>query len=465
MKKIFYLVFLIILCFLFNIEINAEEIDCNSQEYACLKCEYNLPFSPDSKVQFIIYSDGTKLNYYENTTTKPPNDLGSIPNNYRYTYSGNNFKSGNKLVCPQYLYYSIGGIYNYNFSFSNENLLFTNKKELVNSSGNGKEIFKEQTDILSCNYEGINNGINYNINIESNGKQVWTDANVKIMSSAVKLEHFLDNSGNLKDKSSCPTYYFYCESGGCAIFAKSISGGNQVEGDTNLSGDVIQEQTDFYDGTQFKKLLGSLKTPLSVLAPQALKFTLTIDGNKLATLESDVTANDKLCSGNDCSSNASGYTEQGLKNIVQYCNILYEKYPSYKNEQDNLQKRMDECIDFYQFYGKLIANGIVQDLSEGCEIFSSDLKNKLVWILNLIKIAGPILALGLGTLDFIKVLANGDADKEMKTASKRFMIRLGAAALLFIIPLILAFLLDVFLGNKDGYDPDNPFCVYIDWNE
>ncbi len=223
------------------------------------------------------------------------------------------------------------------------------------------------------------------------------------------------------------------------------------------------------DGTQFKNLLGSLRPPLETLSKEklgdsfnVLALPLTIDG-KSATLN-DVTANDKLCSGNDCSSNALGYTEQGLKNVVQYCNILYEKYPSYKNEQ-NIQKRMDECSDFYQFYGELIANGIVEDFSQGCAIFSTKLKEKLVWILDIIKIAGPILALGLGTLDFVKVLANGDADKEMKTAFKRFMTRLGAAALLFIIPLILAFLLDVFLGNKDGYDPDNPFCVYIDWNE
>ena len=106
----------------------------------------------------------------------------------------------------------------------------------------------------------------------------------------------------------------------------------------------------------------------------------------------------------------------------------------------------------------MVNNGIVRDLSNGCNIFSDDFVGILTDILDIMKIAGPILALGLGTLDFIKAIASGDADKEMKNAFKRFSTRITAAILLFIIPFILAFLMDTFIGNQNGYDADNPFC-------
>ena len=107
----------------------------------------------------------------------------------------------------------------------------------------------------------------------------------------------------------------------------------------------------------------------------------------------------------------------------------------------------------------------MSDLTSGCDFVTNDLLDKLVWILDLVKIAGPILALGLGTLDFIKVLAAGDADKELKNAFNRFSIRIVAAILLFIIPVLLAFLMDIFIGNQDGYNSDNPFCNVVEWDD
>ena len=117
------------------------------------------------------------------------------------------------------------------------------------------------------------------------------------------------------------------------------------------------------------------------------------------------------------------------------------------------------------FYDDMVKKGIINDLSIGCDFITSELAEKLKWLLDLLKIAGPIAALGLGTLDFVKAIASGDADKEMKSAFKKFTTRMIAAALLFIVPLVLAFMMDTFLGNQDGYDPGNPFCDVIDWTE
>ncbi len=162
------------------------------------------------------------------------------------------------------------------------------------------------------------------------------------------------------------------------------------------------------------------------------------------------------CKGNDC----SYLINQSLTNIKYYCNDVYDNY---SNNNEYIEKRINECINFNNFYLYLVEQGIVDDLGSNCGFLSYDLVKILEKILDIIKIAGPLLALGLGTLDFVKTVASGDADKEMKNTFKRFGTRLIAAALLFLVPFILAFLMDIFLGSQDGYDSDNPFCKIVDW--
>ena len=158
------------------------------------------------------------------------------------------------------------------------------------------------------------------------------------------------------------------------------------------------------------------------------------------------------------------YTTVALKNMATYCNGLYDNYDIYKKD-GRIDNRMKECIDFDTFYDNLVKANVINDLSSGCGFMSTELQAKVVWLLNIIKIAGPILAIALGALDFVKVIASGEADKEMKTAGKRLLRRFIAAILLFIIPIILAWLMDTVLGDENGYETGNPFCGTIDWSE
>ena len=64
-------------------------------------------------------------------------------------------------------------------------------------------------------------------------------------------------------------------------------------------------------------------------------------------------------------------------------------------------------------------------------------------LLNYIKILGPSIAIVLGSLDFIKAIVSSD-EENMKKTQKRFVNRLIAAALLFLIPLIVELLLGLF---------------------
>ena len=168
------------------------------------------------------------------------------------------------------------------------------------------------------------------------------------------------------------------------------------------------------------------------------------------------------CTGEECGENLEYEIQQKLYDVAEYCQGIYR---SYGEERSVSIRRVDECISFQNFYQEGVKNNIFADYTNNCGILSKDIRDKLTWILDIIKIAGPILAVGLGTLDFVKVVASGDADKEMKSAFKRFGTRIVAAVLLFLVPVILAFLMDTFLGNQAGYDSDNPFCDIVEFNE
>ena len=215
-----------------------------------------------------------------------------------------------------------------------------------------------------------------------------------------------------------------------------------------------------YNSQTFKDLICEVK---SVLIKKGSNLD-NLAQIKLSGILYDISAVD--CSSNiKCDENSCDYIlEQKLKNTANYCNEIYSQSYNY-NDGSNYTSRLDECVQFKDFYSSLVTNGIIKDLQDGCEILSDDLVDKLVWVLDIIKIAGPILAVGLGTLDFVKVVASGDTDKEMKSAFKRFGTRIIAAVLLFLIPVILAFLMDTFLGNQSGYDSDNPFCDIVKFNE
>lgn len=256
-------------------------------------------------------------------------------------------------------------------------------------------------------------------------------------------------------------------------FTDSIRLVNDYEKNSEDS-ETVKEGTKLYDGEEYKSLICDLSGKLNALNNPSVINSLP--ELKVSNHNGSVTNNYKInslyCDGwkynskykcplGDCGNIKYTISNQVLE-IKDYCNKIFSDY-AYEPSNKGLTVRKDECISFFGFYNDLVSKGIIEDQTQGCDFISNELSEKLVWILDLIKIAGPILAIGLGTLDFIKVLASGDSDKEMKNAFKRFSTRLIAAVLLFIIPVILAFLMDVFLGNQSGYDEDNPFCDVVDW--
>ncbi|MBE6139133.1 MAG: hypothetical protein E7174_01315 [Firmicutes bacterium] len=133
------------------------------------------------------------------------------------------------------------------------------------------------------------------------------------------------------------------------------------------------------------------------------------------------------------------------------------------NDINLLNKIMNQTKTFCSSIMKNLnyndSNNCVQECLEINGIFAKDqnivdghcgFSGKLIsWIANIIKWGKylvPVIVIVLGILDFIKAIA-ADKEDEMKKAQGRFVKRLIAAALIFIVPFIIEFILD-----KLGFD-------------
>lgn len=127
--------------------------------------------------------------------------------------------------------------------------------------------------------------------------------------------------------------------------------------------------------------------------------------------------------------------------------------------EDNIKSQCKSILQHHDFEGvqkECIENclnmkDILNGYKQGTDLFDDGTTGQcgfsdrlLIWIGNIvrwIKYIIPAIVIVLGILDFIKAIAS-DKDDEMKKAQGRFIKRLIAAALIFIVPFIIEFILD-----------------------
>lgn len=147
----------------------------------------------------------------------------------------------------------------------------------------------------------------------------------------------------------------------------------------------------------------------------------------------------KKCAEDDASCKTNGMKQVNKQEtaIKKYCKSILENY----NYDGSSQQ---ECLDVCMEISKYIQEEKDRILGHQEIEFDCGFSQRLgTWILNIfkwIKYILPVLVIVLGILDFIKAIS-GDKEDEMKKAQKNFIIRLISAALVFIIPLILEFVL------------------------
>jgi len=147
-----------------------------------------------------------------------------------------------------------------------------------------------------------------------------------------------------------------------------------------------------------------------------------------------------------CKSQALFKVREVEDGIKSQCRSILEGY----NYEGGEAECVDDCLNIKDILDEYKAG---TDLAEEYEAgqcgFSARL---LVWVNNIlrwVKYILPVLVIILSILNFIKAIG-ADKDDEMKKAQKKFIIRLIAAALVFLIPLIIEFIL-----NKMGFGYDS----------
>lgn len=514
MKKIFYLMFFVSLCFLFNNDIMAAEGYCEYSltNFKSGNSNYQITSLDENGVKLRLKIDTSnkgkvniewisKLNHITKTETKYQifmnnGSLATFVSNLDSIKVYSSIVSGNSFTCPNLYaqYYQSGNpeLYIFSepistgFSISVQLNLLGQKKptnledeKIINECGAGiidpKFGLSEKMSITFKKYTNRNevcinyfDGANFCKNF-TNQDRLEIVAQSELINRTFRFEKKdLEKifSKMTASNNNCQSFWIDNSEQASNIYNVTLEKPENGLNDEFTQEDYedIKKSENILNGDEYIRLLGQLKMPLLLKYPAAGSLKLEINGRD-SSLKS-VDENNELCEDGFCNDplNLSYAIEKGIKQIRNYCNNVYSSYAS-TNNKTKMDLRMHECISFNSFYNELVSKGYINNLANDCNILSEDLKEKLVWILDILKIAGPMLAIGLGTLDFIKVIANGDADKEMKTALKRFGTRIIAAVLLFLIPFILAFLMDMFLKNKEGYDPNNPFCIEIDWTE
>lgn len=144
------------------------------------------------------------------------------------------------------------------------------------------------------------------------------------------------------------------------------------------------------------------------------------------------------------------------RELVGICDN-YSSSTNYTDENgENVKSCMTACSSLKDDIADMCGYENDQSSTQQCRTFG---ERTLAWIfkiINMIRYLIPVILIVLGVLDFIKTIASDD-DGEIKKAGTRFVKRLIAAALIFIVPLVLQFILNIF--NIPGLDPNNPFCV------
>lgn len=156
----------------------------------------------------------------------------------------------------------------------------------------------------------------------------------------------------------------------------------------------------------------------------------------------------KNCSGKGCTKylNEAKTEIDNLKkscsNILDYRDVVIE---GSEDDEGNLLK--DECIDVCVNINEILLeikeeSGLLGTENGECG-FSTRLASLGLNIMKWVKYIVPVFVIIFGIFDFIKAIG-ADKEDEMKKSQKKFITRLIAAALIFIIPFILEFVLDKF---------------------
>ncbi len=142
--------------------------------------------------------------------------------------------------------------------------------------------------------------------------------------------------------------------------------------------------------------------------------------------------------------------------LTELCNS-YRETAHYATSNANGQVQAKSCSTACSYlYSQIDKICGKSSNNAACGSLGHKIVSWLFKIIKFVRYAIPALLIILSILDYIKAIAS-DSEDEMKKVISRFSKRLVAAALIFIIPFVLEFILNIF--NLPGLNADNIFCA------
>ena len=157
-----------------------------------------------------------------------------------------------------------------------------------------------------------------------------------------------------------------------------------------------------------------------------------------------------------CNNNCNLYirdAEKIIYDIKDYCSKALSSRDIYIKTSTG-ESMKDPCVgNCLTFEKKINDLKVNYGIDNGTDDGECGLSNVLlIWILNIVKWVKyiiPVIVILMGILDFIRAVAT-DKDDGMKKAQGRFVKRLIAAALIFVVPFILEFILEKMGFSVEG---------------
>lgn len=351
-------------------------------------------------------------------------------------------------VCPNYLYET-----NNTDKIGNDTLKVYDTSQNRRSSGKG---FYYQKEVKTCRYNGNNirivnytdeNGKHYlymtsnalnkqNNSIARIGNSIdfWFKDTQKLEDNGVTDQNIIDDLKKF-EISACPDIYYleYSRNSDFHHFFPTESLAKKYQSSSNYSGEVHK-----LSGTAegYSNHMDNTYSPF---------YTWENGGYKICSSDEPDCVN-KFSQCND-DKNCIMTEYYGFSKIVremsEYCNNVYSTC-NYKDNATQYCLKIDDQIKQ------------IRDEFNISNVAACGMSDRIIrWLANIVKwvkYIAPVLVIILGILDFIKAFASGN-DDEMKKVKARFVKRLISAALLFIVPFIIEFILDVF-----NLVTDNPYC-------
>lgn len=383
MKKILFFISLIFLSL-----VNAKALSCEESDLACARCVYQ---APNMFVEYSVTSNGGSAVTFNSRTfdhrvdgnNLPMKHVGEVKIHLNDTFKTTHFvdPTGNKIKCPNFVYYSV----------SSRNNLAQNIELYYNISPTATE---KDTLRLDLHKDSYNN------NKFLNGKE---ESGPPTLSCTVKSIH----KDSMSDRPGPDV----------TIISDGIS-----YLDYQLPANYTLRDYESNIKPALFMVDGELKCPAvyAVCSNYGGSDTCSVSTDKLTITALKPT---------------SGVEDKNA-NEIQKQNEEYEA--NQKKKYDELTPNLNVNLNF----------------GGTCGLISADLGEFLQWVLDIIRIAGVVLTVLLGVLDYAKASFASKEDA-IKQANHDFSTRIMCLAILLLVPTIIELTLVLF---DIGVTADNPTC-------